>query len=79
MNLRLSSNTPCNEYKLALEGLKQIVSTRKYSDLKSSTNLAIEMIENGDFNTNITETVCALIRLFYNEKYIFTIEKLWNF
>lgn len=71
---------PCKEFVNALEELISTINSKKFSDIRSDALVAIDIIDGQSKDlTRTKENVCLLIRLFYKEHYLFSIEGAWNF
>lgn len=57
-----------------------MIKTKKYTDLRTVASLAIDIIEIQSKNLeNTKENVCAIIRLFYTDCFLTTLEDIWKF
>ena len=61
-----------------MSDLNQTISNKKYSDLLIKIKSAINIIENTDMLENVRENTVNIIRLFYDEPYLQTLEGLWK-
>lgn len=77
---REDAQLPCKEFVNAFEELISTINSKKFSDIRSDGLIAIDIIDNQSKGLAQTkENVCLLIRLFYKEHYLFSIEDAWNF
>lgn len=68
------------EYQSSLDELKSAINSKKYADIRTEALLAIDIIENNfKSSSNTKENVCSIIRLFYNECFLVTLEDVWDF
>lgn len=68
------------EYETAIDELKTIAKSKKYADVKANAVMAIDIVENQTKSINSTkENICAIIRLFYNNCYLASLEGIWIF
>lgn len=63
---------------MALEELIAIIHTKKYADIRATALIAIDILERQqqDF-TKLNENICRILRLFYPENYLNTMEIVW--
>lgn len=74
------SQMPCKEFDSALEELKATINSKKYLDIRSDGMVAVDIIDSQSRELERTkENVCLLIRLFYKEHYLLSMEDAWNF
>ena len=68
------------EYDSAMTELKSILSNKKFSDVRMVGLQAISLIESRSLNMldNLTETVTKLIRMFYSDNFLTSIEFFFN-
>lgn len=68
------------EYEQALDDLKNSVKSKKFADIRSIIVASIEIVENqSKSTTNTKENICAIIRLFYSDCFLISLEKNWTF
>lgn len=68
------------EYQSSLDELKSAINSKKFADIRTEALLAIDIIENNfKSSSNTKENVCSIIRLFYNECFLVTLEDVWDF
>lgn len=68
------------DFETTIDELRNIVKSKKFIDEKGTGSLAIDIVENQLKNLQSTsENVCSVIRLFYNECYLLSLEDVWMF
>lgn len=68
------------EYLNAIEDLRGNINSKKFSDIRTVGLIATEIIENqSNDSANTKGNICSIIRLFYNECFLLTLENIWNF
>lgn len=68
------------DFESTLEDLRNTVKSKKFIDVKATGSIAIDIVENQSKNLQSTrENVCSIIRLFYNESYLLSLEDVWIF
>ncbi len=71
---------PCKEFLNALEDLISTINSKKFADIRSDGLVAVDIIDGQSKElTRTKENVCLLIRLFYKEHYLLSMEDAWNF
>lgn len=79
-SLGSDSTLPCKEYVLAMDELTVTLNGKKYADIRGDGLLAIGIVQKQTITLDRTkENVCSLIRLFYGELYLRTVEDIWHF
>lgn len=65
---------------IAIEELNSIVNSKKYADVRGVGLEAADIVQRQLSDTGRTkENVCAVIRVFYKEHYLDTLEDVWIF
>lgn len=68
------------EYEQALDDLKSSVKSKKFADIRSLVGASIDIVENQSKSTaNTKENICAIIRLFYSDCFLMSLETNWTF
>lgn len=68
------------EYGQVLDDLKALHKSKKFTDLRAIMSATLEVVENQPKNLqNTKENVCAIIRLFYNDCFLVSLENIWSF
>lgn len=63
---------------MALDELKATTKSKKYADVKANAMVAIDIVEGQCRSTSDTkQNVCAIIRLFYNNCFLTSLEDIW--
>lgn len=75
-----SSENQQKEYEQAFDDLKNSVKSKKFADIRSTIAASIEIVDNQSRSTtNTKENICAIIRLFYSDSFLMSLEKNWTF
>lgn len=76
----LESECQRKEYDQALDDLKSSVKSKKFADIRTTANATIDIVENQTKSLlNTKENICAVIRLFYNDCFLMSLEEVWSF
>lgn len=76
----LENENQQKEYDQALEDLKMSVKSKKFADIRAIATATIDIVENQSKSlTNTKENICAVIRLFYNDCFLMSLEEVWSF
>jgi ectopic P granules protein 5 len=77
---RSESPNSSSEYENAMSELKSALSNKKFADVRMVGLQAISLIESKKESMldGLNETVCSLIRFFYSESYLDSIEYFYN-
>lgn len=68
------------EYEQALDDLKNTVKSKKFADIRSTVVASIDLVENQSKSSeNTKENICAIIRLFYSDCFLMSLENSWTF
>lgn len=68
------------EYDQAFEDLKNSVKSKKFADIRSTAAATIDLVENqSKTSSNTKENICAVIRLFYSDGFLMSLEEIWSF
>lgn len=74
------SDAQRKEYDQALDDLKNAVKSKKFADIRSTAAATIDLVENQSKTLlNTKENICAVIRLFYNDGFLMSLEEIWSF
>lgn len=74
------SQLPCKEYMSAIEELTSTINSKKYADVRGAGLEAADIVQRQLSDTGRTkENVCAVIRVFYKEHFLDTLEDVWIF
>lgn len=80
---------PCKEYTVALDELCGHVHSKRYADIRTEGQLAIELVQtqrnatvaiaNGaDFESHTTQNIVAILQLFYKDvNYLASLDETW--
>lgn len=67
------------QFDSAMEELENTIKSKKFTDVKAAGSFTINIIENQLKHLQCTkQNVCAIIRLFYAESYLSTLEDVWT-
>lgn len=76
----METHKPCQEYYSALDEFKNIIYTKRYTDVKVYGLLALDLIEKQPSDlTKTVENICNIFKLFYKENFVTTLENVWKF
>lgn len=76
----LENENQQKEYDQALEDLKTSVKSKKFADIRAIAMATIDIVENQSKSlSNTKENICAVIRLFYNDYFLTSLEEVWSF
>lgn len=66
---------------MTLDEVRSCLLNRRYDDLHPNLTNALELIEDKyEINlTNYREKLCNLLRIFYSENFLLSINELWSF
>lgn len=79
-SLFLENENQQKEYDQALEDLKTSVKSKKFADIRAIAMATIDIVENQSKSlSNTKENICAVIRLFYNDCFLMSLEEVWSF
>lgn len=68
------------EYEQALEDLKSSIKSKKFADIRATATATIDIVENQTKSLeNTKETICTVIRLFYSDCFLISLEEIWSF
>lgn len=77
---RDDSQLPCKEFVNSLEEVISTINSKRFADIRSDGLVAVDIIDGQSKDLNRTkENICLLIRLFYKDHYLLTMEDAWNF
>lgn len=75
-----SSENQQKEYEQALDDLKNSIKSKKFADIRSTIAASIDIVENQTKSTtNTKENICAIVRLFYSDCFLLSLEENWTF
>lgn len=76
----LENENQQKEYDQALDDLKSSVKSKKFSDIRAIATATVDIVENQSKSlSNTKENICAVIRLFYNDCFLMSLEDVWSF
>lgn len=68
------------EYEKAMNDLTKSLKLKRFSDMRILANDAIDIIEKQkDTLANTKENVCIIIRTFYDDHFMTSLEEIWSF
>lgn len=71
---------PCKEYTMAVNEFSNTINSKKFSDVRNEGLAAMDIIHKQRTDIGRTKNnVCALIRVFYKESFLNTLEDIWVF
>lgn len=74
------SDNQHKEYEQALEDLKSSVKSKKFADIRTTAIATVDIVENQSKSlSNTKENICTVIRLFYNDCFLISLEEIWSF
>lgn len=79
-SLFLESAEQQKEYNQALDDLKNAIKSKKFADIRTIATATIDIVESQSKDlVNTKENICAVIRLFYNDCFLISLEDIWSF
>lgn len=75
-----SSGNQQKEFDQAFDDLKSSIKSKKFADIRNTATASIDIVEKQSKSSADTkENICAIIRLFYNDCFLMSLEEIWTF
>lgn len=69
-----------SEYEKAHNDLTKSIKSKRFTDIRSTATAALDIIEKQkDTPANTKDNVCAIIRIFYDDYFLMSLEDIWSF